>query len=83
LLTQQEQAALRVCLRIELLTNGINQLVRYGKCIEELGTFPNSLSTERIKQVIDYLENRAETALTSYTVPSLPKLVSTNSPVKV
>lgn len=76
LLSQQEQAALRVCLHTTILAEGLNQLSKLRET-----TLPTVNTTDpaksisvSVKKLEQFIQHRIATVLTSYTAPSLPDL---------
>lgn len=76
LLTQQEQVALRTCLRVTTLAEGIIQLEKLKDGIMSTNGIAkaNHDTLNSIKEIEKYLQHRIETTIASYNAPSLPQL---------
>lgn len=84
LLTQQEQAALRVCQHITTLAEGLIQLskLKEGPLSTNGNATANKDTLDSIAKLEQYLSRRIETVMTSYTAPSLPSLGNKETPSK-
>jgi hypothetical protein len=87
LLTQQEQAALRVCQHTTILAEGLIQLSKLkaggsSSVATSNVAVPSKETLDSIAKLEQYLLRRIETVMTSYTAPSLPPLSNKETPNK-